>query len=52
LWLESLPRGESRDYAERVLSHVAICRKRYGQAPLELISLASGRAPIYQPLDR
>jgi soluble lytic murein transglycosylase-like protein len=51
LWLESIPRHESRDYAERVMSHLALCRKRYGQRPVELMALASGRAPIYRPLD-
>jgi soluble lytic murein transglycosylase len=52
LWLESIPRHESRDYAERVMSHLALCRKRYGQQPVELVALASGRAPVYQPMDR
>jgi len=51
LWLESIPRHESRDYAERVMSHLALCRKRYGQRPVELMALASGRAPIYRPMD-
>lgn len=51
LWLESIPRHESRDYAERVMSHLALCRKRYGQKPVELMALASGRAPIYRPMD-
>lgn len=52
LWLESIPRHESRDYAERVMSHLALCRKRYGQQPAELVAMASGRAPIYRPMDR
>lgn len=51
LWLESIPRAESRDYAERVMSHVALCRKRYGQPPVEIMEMASGRAPIYRPMD-
>lgn len=51
LWLESIPRHESRDYAERVMSHLALCRKRYGQPPAELLAMASGKAPIYQPMD-
>jgi soluble lytic murein transglycosylase-like protein len=51
LWLESIPRHESRDYAERVMSHLALCRKRYGQRPVELIALASGRAPVYLAMD-
>jgi soluble lytic murein transglycosylase-like protein len=51
LWLESLPRWESRDYAERVLSHMALCRKRLGQAPLELAAMAAGQAAIYRRMD-
>lgn len=51
LLLEMLPRAESRDYAERTLSHMALCRKRYGQPTVELDSLASGDPAIYQPLD-
>jgi soluble lytic murein transglycosylase-like protein len=52
LLLEMLPRAESRDYAERALSHMALCRKRYGQPTPELDRLASGLPAIYTPLDR
>ncbi len=52
LMLETMPREQSRDYAERVLSHMALCRKRYGQEPVELNAMAAGRAAIYQPQDR
>ena len=51
LLLEMLPRAESRDYAERALSHMALCRKRYGQPTPEMDRLASGGAAIYTPLD-
>lgn len=51
LMLETMPREQSRDYAERVLSHMALCRKRYGQEPLELDAMAAGRPAIYQPQD-
>lgn len=51
LLLEMLPRAESRDYAERSLSHMALCRKRYGQPTPELDMVASGRPAFYQPLD-
>jgi soluble lytic murein transglycosylase len=51
LLLETMPRAESRDYAERALSHMALCRKRYGQPTPELDRLASGGAAIYTPLD-
>lgn len=49
--LEMLPRAESRDYAERALSHLALCRKRYGQPTPELDLLASGQPALYAPLD-
>ncbi len=50
--LEALPRAESRDYAERVISHMALCRKRFGQEPVELDRLAGGGVARYAPLDR
>lgn len=50
--LETMPRAESRDYAERALSHMALCRKRYGQPTPELDRLAAGDPAIYTPLDR
>ncbi|MBI1252303.1 MAG: transglycosylase SLT domain-containing protein [Alphaproteobacteria bacterium] len=49
--LESLPRAESRDYAERVLSHMGLCRKRFSQPTPEIDDLASGRPARYQALD-
>jgi soluble lytic murein transglycosylase-like protein len=52
LLLEMLPRAESRDYAERTLSHMTLCRKRYGQPTPEMDRLAAGDAAIYTPLDR
>ena len=52
LMLEALPREEPRTYAERVLAYMALCRKTSGQQALEIDALASGRAPIYRPLDR
>jgi soluble lytic murein transglycosylase-like protein len=52
LVLETMPRAESRDYAERSLSHMALCRKRYGQPTPELDRLAAGQPALYQPLDR
>jgi soluble lytic murein transglycosylase-like protein len=51
LMLEMLPRAESRDYAERALSHMALCRKSYGQPTPELDRIASGGPAIYTPLD-
>lgn len=51
LLLEMLPRAESRDYAERALSHMALCRKRYGQPTPEMDRLAGGGAALYSALD-
>lgn len=51
LLLETMPRAESRDYAERALSHMALCRKRYGQPTPELDRLAAGGPALYTPLD-
>jgi soluble lytic murein transglycosylase-like protein len=47
--LESLPRQESRIYAERVLSHMGLCRRVFGQRTLEIEALASGRPALYVP---
>lgn len=52
LMLEALPRAESRDYAERVLSHMGLCRKRFGQQAVEFDRLAAGAGARYTPLDR
>ena len=51
LLLETLPRAESRDYAERALSHMALCRKAMGQPRIELDRLAAGAPALYPPLD-
>ncbi|MGD9967250.1 MAG: transglycosylase SLT domain-containing protein [Hyphomonadaceae bacterium] len=51
LVLEMMPRAESRDYAERSLSHMALCRKRYGQPTPEMDRLAAGLPALYTPLD-
>jgi soluble lytic murein transglycosylase len=50
--LETMPRAESRDYAERAISHLTLCRRRYGQPTPELDQLAAGGPAIYTPLDR
>jgi len=52
LILEMMPRAESRDYAERSLSHMALCRKRYGQPTPEMDRLAAGSPAFYTPLDQ
>ncbi len=51
LVLEMMPRAESRDYAERSLSHLTLCRKRYGQPTPEMDRLAAGGPALYTPLD-
>jgi soluble lytic murein transglycosylase len=49
--IETLPRYETRDYVERVLSHMALCRKRFAQTPFEFASLASGQPAVYRAQD-
>lgn len=49
--LETMPRQESRDYAERVLAHMGVCRARYGQDRVELERMAQGQAARYEPQD-
>jgi soluble lytic murein transglycosylase-like protein len=49
--LEAMPRRESRDYAERVLSHMSLCRKRFAQPTVELDALASGKPAVYRALE-
>jgi soluble lytic murein transglycosylase-like protein len=51
LLLEMLPRAESRDYAERALSHMTLCRKRFGQTTPEMDRLAAGGPALYTSLD-
>jgi soluble lytic murein transglycosylase-like protein len=51
LMLEALPREEPRTYTERVLAYMALCRKRVGQPAIEMDELASGKPPIYRPMD-
>ncbi len=52
LILESLPRAESRDYAERVMSNMGLCRKRFGQEATEFDELASGKPARLVRIDR
>jgi len=47
-----MPRAESRDYAARSLSHMALCRKSYGQPTPEMDRLAAGSPALYTPLDQ
>ncbi len=49
--IEIMPRQESRDYAERVLAHMGVCRARYGQPRIELERLAKGEVARYEPMD-
>ena len=52
MMLETMPRAESRDYAERSISHLSLCRRRYGQPTPELDRLAAGGPALYTPLDQ
>jgi soluble lytic murein transglycosylase len=52
LTLESIPRGETRTYAERVLAFTFLCREKVGRENPELDALAAGRPDVYQPPGR
>jgi soluble lytic murein transglycosylase len=52
LILESYPIGESRIYAEKVLSNLWLYHRRLGQPAPSLVALAQGRTPLYQPVER
>jgi soluble lytic murein transglycosylase-like protein len=52
MMMEMLPRAESRDYAERVVANVGLCRKRFGQEASEFDELASGQAARYVHMDK
>jgi soluble lytic murein transglycosylase-like protein len=52
MMIESLPSAQARDYAERVLSHMGLCRKRFGQESAEFDELASGKPALYVSLDK
>jgi soluble lytic murein transglycosylase-like protein len=50
LFLESMPFGQTRAFAERVLAFYWIYRDRFGQEAPSLDSLAAGDWPAYQEL--
>ena len=52
LYIESLPKLETRLFAERVLTNLWIYRLRLGQPTPTLQALAADRWPIYGPLDQ
>jgi soluble lytic murein transglycosylase-like protein len=52
MMLEMLPRAESRDYAERVVANVGLCRKRFDQEATEFDELASGLPARYVQMDK
>lgn len=52
LYLESLPKLETRLFAERVLTNLWIYRLRLGQSTPSLQALASDRWPAYGALDQ
>jgi soluble lytic murein transglycosylase len=46
--LESIPKRESRVYAERVMAYAFVCRFREGKPNPELEALAAGLPPVYR----
>jgi soluble lytic murein transglycosylase-like protein len=51
LFLESIPRRETRIFTERVLANYWIYRQRLGQPTPDLDALAAGEWPTYTALD-
>jgi soluble lytic murein transglycosylase-like protein len=51
LFIESIPSGQARAYAERVLSSFWIYRMRLGQPTPSLDAVASGGWPQYMSMD-
>lgn len=51
LLMETLPRPESRDYAERVLAHMGVCRAKFGQERVEFRHLVEGEPARYEAQD-
>ena len=52
LFIESIPRRETRQYVERVMASLWIYRQRLGQADPSLAEVADGDWPSYVTLDR
>ncbi len=49
LFMESIPKRETRDFVERVLANMWIYRARFGQRAPSLDALAAGEWPGYDP---
>ncbi len=51
LFIESLPKIETRNFVERVMANIWIYQERFGQATPSLDHVAAGGWPIYQSQD-
>jgi len=51
LFIESLPKDETRTFVERVMANVWIYQQRFGQPTPSLDHIAAGAWPIYQSQD-
>jgi soluble lytic murein transglycosylase-like protein len=51
LFIESLPKDETRNFVERVMANIWIYQERFGQATPSLDHVAAGGWPIYQSQD-
>ncbi len=51
LFIESLPVGETRNFAKQVLTNYWIYQRRLGQSLPSLQAIAEGRWPVYMALD-
>ena len=51
LFIESLPKDETRNFVERVMANIWIYQQRFGQSTPSLDHVAAGGWPIYQSQD-
>jgi soluble lytic murein transglycosylase len=51
LFIESLPKDETRNFVKRVMANIWIYQERFGQATPSLDHVAAGGWPIYQSQD-
>lgn len=51
LFIESLPKTETRNFVQRVMANIWIYQERFGQATPSLDHVAAGGWPIYQSQD-
>jgi hypothetical protein len=51
LFIESLPKDETRNFVQRIMANIWIYQQRFGQPTPSLDHVAAGGWPIYQSQD-